>query len=110
MTGRIAKINESYISDIKLKHNFDFAKYLLDSETVKYYTWVYKNELNIYYDIVLTEKRIIMIGNDCVTSYIYKQISDIMIYHGNDEEYPSTVFHWYFGSSGMLSDIYKIMA
>ena len=63
----IAK-KENDISEIKLKHDFNFQSYLLDGETIKYCTWIYDSDLGIYFDIIFTSKRIIVIGDDYISS------------------------------------------
>lgn len=98
----IAK-KENDISEIKLKHDFNFQSYLLDGETIKYCTWIYDSDLGIYFDIIFTSKRIIVIGDDYISSFIYKKISHIMIYYGNTNEgYAENYLHynlkWRFGN------------
>lgn len=61
---------------------------LFDVEQVKYFTWVYNERYDFYYDIILTDKELTIIGKDIISTHVFSKISSCVAYFGDtDDEY-----------------------
>lgn len=70
---------------------FDFknpsiANEIFDSNQVIYTTWIYDEEYDFYFDIVMTEKSITVIGKDVIDTHYYSKIGHCVAYFGDDDE------------------------
>lgn len=74
---------------------------LVDENQVRYYTWTFSN--NGYWDIIVLENRLMIVGMDMVSSFPWNKISYYGAYFGNeDPEYEENyIFQsecdWIFG-------------
>ena len=68
--------------------NINIVKELYDIEQIKYSTWIYDEEYNCYFDVVVTEKAITIAGHDIVDIHLHSKISRCGTYFGvYDENY-----------------------
>lgn len=98
-------IAKADISIIKLKNSsVNLENYLIPGEVVQYITWSRDTDLSIDYDIILTNKRMIVISSDYVDCFTYRKISHLHIYYGDlSENYPENYMrytddYWRFGT------------
>lgn len=67
------------------KNDIDINEFLIKDEQVHYETFVENNgEQDSYYDIFLTNFRILVLGEDSSVSIPFLQIADIETYEGNN--------------------------
>lgn len=68
--------------------NSRIVEEIFDSNQVKYATWIYDEEYDIYFDIVLTDRFITVIGKDIIDTQLFTKISHGVAYFGdNDDDY-----------------------
>lgn len=100
-------IENNSIEEINLKNSkVNLKNHLISGETIQYTTWSRDAELSIDFDIILTNRRIIVISCDYVDSFIYKKINHLHIYYGDisedyNENYIAYVGHWGFGTGSI---------
>ncbi len=67
------------------KNDIDISEFLLKNEQIYYETFVENNgKQNVYYDIFLTDLRILVLGENSSVSIPYSQIADIETYEGGN--------------------------
>lgn len=81
---------------------------LFDIGQIKYTSWVYTDDTRQYFDLIITDNMISVVGEDIITDILLKHIVYCGAYFGPDEEeYDENYFHahpwhWRFGTGGML--------
>lgn len=75
---------------------------------VKYATWVYHSKHKCYFDIIITEQKLMIVGMDIVVNCPFKRISDYGVYFGDlVEDYGENYYvrngcDWEFGSGEFI--------
>lgn len=82
---------------------------LFDMEQIRYSTWIYNERYDFYYDIILTDKEIVIVGKDIVSEHFLSRIAACVVYYGTlnakyAENYAGMRYDWSYGDGEIKID------
>lgn len=80
---------------------------LFDVDQIRYLTWTYNERHDFYYDIILTDKELAIVGKDIVSEHFLSKISSCVAYFGSlddeyDENYDDFSSRWGYGDGEIM--------
>lgn len=87
--------------------NPQFVTALFDVNQIRYSTWIYNERHDFYYDIILTDQELAIIGKDIVSEHFLSKISSCVAYFGTldeeyDENYADEQYDWRYGDGEII--------
>lgn len=90
--------------------NEEITNELFDVQQIKYATWIYDEDYDSYFDVVLSDKSLTIVGQDIISEHMLSKIGKCVAYFGVDDEsyfynYWDKDLDWRYGDGDILISV-----